>query len=561
MSTILSISNVSKSYGAQTILKDVSLVLGDRQRVGLVGSNGVGKSTLLKIVMGEIEADSGTVTFAPGVRVGYLAQVIANHEGKTIADLVDESQRHLHDCETRMHDLEAQMSHAAGDDLTPILQDYGDLSEQFERMGGYDVEHRADMVFAGLQIAHLDRSRLFTTLSGGEKSRVGLALLLLQAPDVLLLDEPTNHLDFASMAWLEEYLARYKGAVLIVSHDRRFLNRTVNAIIEIDEQARTTKHYTGDYDAYQRAKTIERRRWQAAYEEQCETTRALRIEIKETAHRNTNYRAHRDNDKYILHSKQETHAATVARRVQVAQEKLRRIEANPIPEPPDDLRFDPNFDPQALKGRAAVIVSHLSKSFGEHCLLRDVSFTLGIHSRIVLVGPNGAGKSTLLKLLLGQLMPDDGEVYVNPGVQVGYLDQENSTFEPSKTVFEVYSAEREASEQQLKTRLVRSGLFRYPDLERRVSELSSGQQRKLAIARLIAMRANLLVLDEPTNAVSFDVVEGLEAALREFPSAVIAASHDRRFIEQFNGEVWELRDGHIVPSAAEFSEYLAAASD
>jgi macrolide transport system ATP-binding/permease protein len=548
----LVIHQITKSYGLHQILNGVSLALNPGQRVGLVGANGVGKSTLLKIVVGEVEADSGSVQHAPGEEIGYLAQVIHGFEGQTIDQLAAAALGKLRQLEARLRDLEDRMAAASGSKLERIMAEYGEVTAQFEHYGGYELDYRLDQVFDGLGIGHIPRNRLFGSLSGGEKSRVGLALLLLGAYDVLLLDEPTNHLDFASMNWLEGYLRAYRGGLLIVSHDRQFLNRTVTAIVEIDEHQRTAKHYGGDYDAYLVAKAQERRKWREDYARQQEEINALRLQVKETARRNNNYRTHSDSDKYIRNFKKAQHDTTVSKRIHVAEEKLRRIETDPIPEPPDDLRFNPDFDPQALKGRLPLIAGRLTKTFGGRAVLADVSLELGVHSRVVIVGPNGAGKSTLLRILAGYEQADGGSVQVNPGVRLGYLDQEQETLYPNLTLFEMYRLGLPETDQQLKATLLKSGLFRYEEFGKRVGELSRGQQRKLQIARLIAARANLLILDEPTNSISFDVLEAFETALRGFPGPIIAASHDRRFIENFGGEVWEMRDGALLKNTTAY---------
>ena len=554
----LSVSDISKTYGLHNVLNQVSFVLNAGERFGLVGANGVGKSTLLKIISGQVEADSGSVTITRGMEIGYLAQIITGYDDQTIDDLITDSMRHLREQETQMRELEAQMSLLSGSALDDVMTEYGEVMEAFERGGGYDIGYRVDTVLNGLGIAHINRLRQFGTLSGGEKARIGLALLLLGSPDILLLDEPTNHLDFASLEWLEGYLSVYPGAILTVSHDRQFLNRTVNAIIELDEHSRTAKRYVGDYDAYQAAKIRERRKWETDYANQQEEIKALKLEIKVTARNNSNYRAHTDSDKYIYNDKKATHANTVAKRVRAAEEKLNRIEADPIPQPPAPLRFDPDFDPQALKGRMPILVSGLTKCYGERPILSDVSFTVGLHSRIVLVGPNGAGKSTLLKIILGHESADAGEVYINPAVRIGYLSQEYDVLDPDKTVFEAYRDGLPENDQQLKATLIKSGLFRYEEFDKLVVQLSSGQRRKLQLARLIAGRANLLVLDEPTNDISFDVLEALEAALHDFPGPVITASHDRRFMQGSGGELWELRDGQLIQHLGGYEAYMAA---
>ncbi len=545
MSAYLTLQHISKSYSFHHILSDVSFVVNPGERIGLVGANGVGKSTLLKIVTGEIEADSGAATLAPDRKFGYLAQVIEGYDEQTLDALIANATAVVHTLERRMRELEQQMTTSASGTLDTIIREYGEAADQFERYGGYNLDYRIDTVLSGLGVAQIARDRLFGTLSGGEKARVGLAMLLLQAPDVLLLDEPTNHLDFMTMNWLEEYLQSYRGAMLVVSHDRQFLNRIATAIIEIDEHSRSAKRYSGNYDTYQRAKAQERLKWEQDYAAQQEEIKELRIAIKQTARQNQNYRAHTDNDKFVLYIKQQTHAETVSKRVKVAEEKLRRIEADPIPQPPEELRFEATFDPQELKGRMPLIVSRLSKRYGDKTVLDDVSFTIGQRGRVVFVGANGTGKSTLLRILTGYEKPDSGEIYINPAVKIGYLDQEGRTLDPALTVFEAYAQGLEGNEQALKSILLQSGLFRYDDLDKRVGVLSAGQARKLQIARLIAGGANLLMLDEPTNYVSFDVLEELESALKSFPGPVIAASHDRRFIQQFGGEVWALEDGHL----------------
>jgi macrolide transport system ATP-binding/permease protein len=555
MSAYLTLRNISKSYSFHHILSDVSLIVNAGERIGLVGANGVGKSTLLKIVTGEIEADGGEVILAPDRKLGYLAQVIEGYDDQTLDALIAASVEALHQLERRMRALETDMTNAEGDALDAIMREYGDVTEQFERYGGYDIDYRIDLVLEGLGVAHLARERVFGTLSGGEKARVGLALLLLQSPDVLLLDEPTNHLDFATMNWLEDYLRQYRGAILVVSHDREFLNRIATAIVEIDEHSRAAKRYSGNYDVYQRAKAQEKLKWIRDYAEQQEEIKALRLQVKETARNNNNYRAHTDNDKFVLGIKKNTHADTVSKRVRAAEEKLRRIEENPIPQPPDELRFEAEFDPQELKGRLPLIVSQVSKRYGDKTVLDDVSFTVPQRGRIVLVGVNGAGKSTLMRIIAGEETPDSGEVFVNPAVKIGYLDQDGRASDAGLTVFEAYQHGLDVPEQALMSMLLRSGLFRYDDMDKRVEVLSAGQQRKLQIARLMAGGANLLMLDEPTNYVSFDVLEELEAALKLFPGPVIAASHDRRFIQQFGGEVWALEGGHMLVDG--YAKYVA----
>ena len=514
---MLTVAHVSKAYGLNTVLKDVSFTLNTGERIGLVGANGVGKSTLIKIIAGVLPADSGTITLPARTELGYLPQVITGYDEQTLGDLIAQASTRLHTLEGRMRQLEADMTHMTGDVLNQVMTEYGNVTEQFERLGGYEGDHRVESVLAGLQIDHLPRERRFNTFSGGEKARAGLALLLLGAPDVLLLDEPTNHIDMLALGWLESYLAAYRGAVLVVSHDRQFLNRVVNAIVEIDEHSQQAKRYSGDYDIYHLAKIGERQKWEADYARQQAEMAELQLAAKETSRNNNNYRPQTDNDKFMRGAKKGTHDHTVSRRIHNAEEKLKRLEDEAVLQPPAPLRFDPRFDPEALKGRLPLVVSRLSQRFGERQVLDEVSFTVGLNTRMVLVGPNGAGKSTVIKLLAGQTKPDSGEVMVNPAVRIGYLDQEGRQIADEHTLYEAFSAGMEYPDQVLKTMLIRSGLFRYADFDKPVSGLSSGQRRKLQIARLIFGRANLLLLDEPTNDLSFDVLEALETALHQVP--------------------------------------------
>ncbi len=543
---LITIHQLTKIYGLNTILNGVSLVVNPGERVGLVGANGVGKSTLLKIAAGEVLPDAGNVRLGGGARLGYLPQVITGYDAHTLDDLIADALRDLHTLEARLRELESHLSALSGAALDAAMSEYGDSLDAFERAGGYEIETRLAQIWGGLAIDHLPRDRRFGTLSGGEKARVGLARLLLGVPDVLLLDEPTNHLDGLSLTWLEGYLSAYRGGMLIVSHDREFLNRTVTSIVEIDEHTRKGKRYSGNYDTYAAAKASERRQWEATYATQQEEIAALRLTVGQTARQNINYRPQTDSDKFIRNFKIAQHDHTVSKRVHAAEEKLARLEAEALPQPPVPLRFDPRFDPTALRGKLPLVVSGVSKRFGGRAVLDDVHFTVGTRARILLAGANGAGKSTLVKILAGMEAPDSGEVYRNPAVRFGYLDQERGVLNPAHTLLEAFRDGLELEQQALVTVLIRSGLFRYADMETPVSGMSSGQRRKLQIARLIFGRANLLLLDEPTNDVSFDVLEGLESALHEFPGAVIAASHDRRFMQNFGGEIWLLDGGRIT---------------
>lgn len=542
---LLQARNISKFYGAVTVLENVSFVLNQGERIGLVGSNGVGKSTLLKILTGQESADAGSFAFASSTEVGYLPQTMPEFYGHTMQDLILESVGNLRRLEERMRELEAAMTTAGKEQLVVLMEEYTLISGRFEDRGGYELDHKIDTILDGLRISYLPRSREMQTLSGGEKARVGLATLLLRSPDLLLLDEPTNHLDIASLEWLESYLANYQGGMLLVSHDRQFLNRAVNAIFEIDEYSHHLKKYEGNYDAYVQAKAAERAKWEEDYERQQEEIKQLRKRMRETARNVAHNRAPKDGDKMAYDFFGGRVQNTISRNVRAAEEQLQRIEADPIPRPPRLMQVSSNFNVEPLQSQVVISVDRLTKCWDANCILRDVSFTIDSHARILLFGPNGVGKTTLLKILIGQEQADSGEVRVVDSARIGYLPQDPE-MDLNKTVIETYRYGQVGYEAEFIGKLIGYGLFRLEDMQKEVGQLSVGQRRKLEIARLMAEGPNVLLLDEPTNYISLDVLEAFEAAILTFPGPVIAVSHDRWFMQRFGGRVWELVEGRIV---------------
>jgi macrolide transport system ATP-binding/permease protein len=550
---LLSIQGLSRAYGSIAVLDAVSFVLNAGERVGVVGANGAGKSTLLRLLVGEDTPDAGVITSAPAAAIGYLPQSQPSERAdRTIAEAIRDAVGHLRQQEARMRELEAAMAAAVAEDKLPaLLEEYGMVASRFQEGGGYELDHRIDAVLAGLRMDHLARTRRVASLSGGERARLGLAALLLRSPDVLLLDEPTNHLDIAALEWLEAYLARYTGGVLVVSHDRQFLDRTVNRIFEIDDNSHQLKRYEGDYSAYAQAKLAERAQWEEDYERQQEEIAALRRRMRETARLvgHPNRQPH-DNDKFANHFFEERVQTTIQRNVRTAAELLRRIEADPIPKPPKPVRFNPRFDAQALRSSQVIHLADVRKRLGSREVLRGVSATVGPRARVVLTGPNGAGKTTLLRLILRLEVPDAGEARVAPGARLGYLPQEPALADLNQSVLQAYSQGLVGYEATFVAGLIGHGFFRLEDLDKSVGHLSSGQRRKLEIARLIAAEPNVLLLDEPTNYVSLDVLEAFETAVRAFPGPIVAVSHDRWFIQRFGGEVWELANGTLTRHAA-----------
>ncbi|MFO7631709.1 MAG: ATP-binding cassette domain-containing protein [Caldilinea sp.] len=358
--SLLALSNLSKAFGDNQVLSNVTLTMNRGDKWGLVGANGVGKSTLIKIVVGEVEPDAGAVDSAAGIEVGYLPQVLTAGQSMTLDGLIARSQARVHAVEQQLRATEALM--ARGGDVVEALTRYGRLSEEFERLGGYDLAHRTASVLSGLGVGEIAGDRMVASLSGGEKARVGLAALLLQSPDLLLLDEPTNHLDFAALEWLEGFLQGFGGALLVVSHDRTFLNRTVQAIVEIDEYSREAKLYAGNYDFFAQEKVLARTRWVEEYAEQQEEIRELRRFIHSKA-RQVGHNRPGDGDKLAYNYRGGRVEATIGRNLRAAEERLRRIEADPIPKPPQPLHINPEFDPARLVNKTPISLSQVSVAY------------------------------------------------------------------------------------------------------------------------------------------------------------------------------------------------------
>ena len=550
---LLTVRGLTKSYGAIQVLQSISFVINEGERVGLIGSNGVGKTTLLQVLAGQETQDAGAFTYAPGAAPGYLPQDTPEFYGSSIQDLLLEAVGHLRRLEEEMRRLEHALEAASEEQLPALLETYGHVSARFQDLGGYELDYRIESILSGLRLDYLPREREVQALSGGERARLGLAILLLRSPDILLLDEPTNHLDFASLDWLESYLNAYRGGILAASHDRQFLNRAVNRILEIDEHTHQLKEYPGNYDASVAAKKLERRKWEEDYERQQEEIHELRRRIKEAAsHARRNYRKPRDNDKYARYYYEQSVQRTQAQTVRAAEVQLQRIEADPIPKPPEILRVNSHFQSEGIQSSEVLRLTGVSKGWGEREVLRDVELTVAPCARIVLIGPNGAGKSTLFKLIMGLEQPDRGEIRRAPGARIGYLPQEPEDLEQRRTVLETYRYGQVGYESEFVGRLIGYGLFRLEDMQKRVEQLSLGQQRKLEIVRLMAREPNVLLLDEPTNFISLDVLEAFEAAILAFSGPVLAISHDRWFIQRFGGECWELEQGRLVKRATAF---------
>ena len=540
---LLTVRHLAKHYGNRPVLDDGTFAIGPQERAGLVGLNGVGKSTLLRMLAGEEVPDAGTVQYAPGSIVGYLPQTWAVTPAGTIAELLAAAVGHLHALEARLAELEAQLASCCGDAIEPLMADYGEVQAEFQARGGYDLAQRIDGVLRGLGLSHLDRDRTISTLSGGERSRIGLAALLLKSPDILLLDEPTNHLDSAALAWLEGYLAEFAGGVLVVAHDRQFLNRVVNRIWELDDRTHRLTAYSGDYEAFVVAKQRERDQALAAYEAQQEEIAELRRRVRTADQHVGHKRPPRDNDVAQYKGRGEWVQQAAAGAIRSAQEQLDRLTRDPLPKPPKSLRFRPRLDHEVLRADAIIRASSLGAERGGRWLFRDLDLVISAGAHIILTGPNGAGKTTLLRLLLGLDAPNTGTVQIAGRARVGYLAQSDALADFSATVLDSFMRDHPMPTDQATNALIGSGLFHLEDLPKRLAMLSQGQRQKIAIAGIIADRPNILALDEPTNYLSLDVLEAFERAVLAFDGPVLAISHDRWFIQRFGGTVWRLEAG------------------
>ncbi len=545
---LLALRTISKSYGTRRLLDSVSLLVNRADRIGLVGENGAGKTTLGSIAAGLLAPDEGTRSLAPGLRVGFLPQE-ANLTDETSVQAyfegalggLDQLQRDLTRLEARM--AEPDLAPAA---LAEVMDQYGAVLEQYTARGGYDLDTRLDQVLAGLDLSHIDRARPMHSLSGGEKTRAMLAGLLIAEPELLILDEPTNHLDIAAVEWLESYLRGYPGALLLISHDRRFLNEVVTQIAEFKIGVPGVLIFHGNYEAYVAERERLRDKQQAAFETQQEEKRDLQRKIKMSTHNVKAPAPPKDGDKMLYDFKGGGAERTRARQIRDLRERLDEIEKAPIERPTRRWQIDPEFNPAALGSHDVIRLEGVTKRYGERTILDDVSAVVAGKQRVVLQGPNGLGKTTFLRLVLGLEAPDCGTVRLATGAQVGYLDQEQESLPPERTVIEEFRQGLDMTEPELRAALHKYGLFKEAQVFQPIRTLSIGMRRRLQIARIIATGANLLILDEPTNHLDLDSVEQFESALVDFPGTVLATSHDRYFIERVATQVWTFREGKLV---------------
>lgn len=541
----LTLEEVTKRYDDHVVLDRVSLTVGPGEKAGVIGDNGSGKSTLLRIIAGAESADNGEVTVTAPGGIGHLPQRLDLPAGATVRDVLDGAFADLRDLERRLHAAED----ALADDDPRLLDAYGDLLAQFEHRGGYEADARADAALHGLGLPGLDRERDVDTLSGGERRRLALAATLAAAPELLLLDEPTNDLDDQAVAWLEKRLREHRGTVVVITHDRAFLEAVTSAILEVDPDRKTVNRYGDGYQGYLRAKAAARARWEREYQDHL-----AEIARQETLAANAGRMLAMIAKKGPWafsgseHHRARSSSTATSGKARNAHERLRRLKENPVPRPPDPLRFTvsltPAGTPAGAGGREEAGVLAEVRGLEVTGRLRLARLAVAPGERLLITGPNGAGKSTLLRVLAGDLEPDAGTV--RRAAHTGWLRQDELPRQPRRSVLAEFAEGRPGHPDEYADELLAVGLFRAAELNLPVGSLSVGQRRRIDLARLVTRPVDLLLLDEPTNHLSPLLVEELEAALAGYPGAVVVVTHDRRMRRAFTGSRLHLDEGAAV---------------
>lgn len=534
---ILNIAEVTKAFDGKEILKGVSFHVEANEKAALVGVNGAGKSTLLKIIMGEETADSGQTVLAKDARIGYLAQHQALTGDETILNQLMSVRQDLLDLADSIRESELQMTRLSGDMLEEEMKRYARMTEAFERGGGYAYRSEVVGVLKGLGFSESDFSKTAGELSGGQKTRVALGRLLLTAPDIILLDEPTNHLDMHSIEWLETYLMNYRGAVLIVSHDRYFLNRVVTKVVEIENgHART---YSGNYDAFSEKKEMLRKAAYAAW---------------------VNAERERKHQEEVITRLKSFNREKSIRRAESREKMLAKMESPEKPADADDemtLRFTPRLE----SGRDVLTVDGLTKRFDGVTLFSGLHFEIRRGEHVALIGNNGTGKSTILKILNGVIPPDDGTVAYGSQVEVSYYDQEMQVLDSSKTIFDEISDDYPAmTNTEIRTKLA-AFLFTGEDVFKRIGSLSGGERARVSLCKLMLSDANFIMLDEPTNHLDITSREVLESAIRAYDGTVLCVSHDRYFINRTATRILDLTEHQLLNYIGNYDYYLEKKAD
>lgn len=529
---ILSCQNISKAFVENQVLKNVSFHIEDHEKAAIVGINGAGKTTLLRIIVGEMTPDDGQVVLARDKTLGYLAQNSTVDTSHTIYEELLSVKADLLRLEEKIRECENNMKHAEGDALEDLMKQYTSLTHAFETGGGYLYRSELVGVLKGLGFTEDEFSKPVATLSGGQKTRVALGRLLLQNPDLIILDEPTNHLDMNSIAWLETYLLNYKGAVLIVSHDRYFLDRIAGKVIEIDQSKATT--FMGNYSDYAvKKEQLRVAAWNAYMNQQ--------REIK--------------HQEEVIEKLKSFNREKSIKRAESREKMLDKIE---VTEKPSEVRTDMKLTlmPRILSGNDVLTVEHLSKSFDSHKLFTNVNFEIKRGEHVAIIGDNGSGKTTLLKILNGLVPADQGTFRLGSNVEIGYYDQEHHVLHSEKTLFEEISDDYPYLNNTQIRNVLAAFLFTGEDVFKRISDLSGGERGRVSLAKLVLSNANFLILDEPTNHLDIMSKEILEDALNGYEGTILYVSHDRYFINRTAHRILDLTEGQFVSYVGNYDYYL-----
>jgi len=527
----ISVHQLNKYYGANHVIKGVSFEIYSGEKVGLLGKNGSGKTTLFKVITEDEPYESGNVSKASGKKVEILAQIPVYGENDTVEDVLRSSFKEI----TAIHDA---MKSIEGDDSPAVLTRYGKLMEDYERLGGYEVELKVEKICNGMSISEGMRGSLFRLLSGGEKTRVNLAHILLRDCDMLLLDEPTNHLDLASLAWLENFIREFPGTVIVISHDRAFLDHVVSRIIELDDGK--VHFYSGNYSFYVEEKA---QRFLTQAEQYKQQQRKIK-QLEAAAKKMHEWARRADNE--ALHKR----AFGIEKRI----EQMDKVER-----PVTSKKMAEDFNSGGYAAKEIVALDSVYKSYGDNVLMRDVSLSIGRNDRLALIGANGCGKTTLLNLIMGAESCDSGTVKVSSNVKIAYMPQIISFDDENATVLDTLRNAVGLPEEKLRSILARFR-FRAEDVLKSVSNLSGGEKSRLKLCLLMQNQANFLILDEPTNHLDIESREWIEDAVSDWDGTMLFISHDRYFLNKFASKIWSMKDGVITQFIGGFDDYLTAAA-
>ena len=529
---ILNATNISKSFGSNEIIKDATFLVNEHEKVAIVGVNGAGKTTLLKILTGEESADSGSITLAKDAKLGYLRQINNVDSALSIIDELYTVIEPILNMEKRMSQMQEDMKHLTGSELEELYSSYTALTHSYELMDGYAAKSRVVGILKGLGFEEADFDRKINTLSGGQKTRVFLAKLLLEEPDIILLDEPTNHLDLRSIEWLESYLLNYKGAVIIVSHDRYFLDKIVSKVIDIENG--NVQMYLGNYTDFSNKKQM-----------------LLDAKMKEYLNQQQEIK---HQEAVITKLKQFNREKSI-KRAESRQKQLEKIERVEAPQTySENMRL--SLDISKESGKDVLTVQNLSKSFDQKKLFWDINFEIKRGERVAIIGDNGTGKTTLLKIINGLLEPDTGEVIYGSNVSVAYYDQEHQVLHMDKTLFdELSDTYPEMTNTQIRN-ILAAFLFTGEDVYKKIADLSGGERGRVSLVKLMLSKANFLLLDEPTNHLDIVSKDVLENALTNFPGTVCYVSHDRYFINKTATRILDLTENRLLNYIGNYDYYI-----